>query len=146
MLSKIRQDMQDAMRKKDMVAANALRMVLSAVSYAEVAKKGKLDEGEVIGVIQKAVKTRKESIEEFKKGGRQDLVDKETKELAVLERYLPQQLSAADMEALVAKVIAEVGATSMKDMSKVMKEIMAKHKGQVDGKVVQQFVVAKLKA
>jgi len=145
MIDKLRADLKEAMKQKDQLRTSVLRMAISAVRYAEDAKQKTLSDNDVITVIQKAVKTRRDSIEQFKKGGRDDLVAKETQEIAILEQYLPKQLDQAATEALVDQAIAEVGAASMKDMGLVMKKIMSEHRGEVDGRTAQQIVSARLK-
>ena len=111
---KIQKDLTDAMRAKDELRLSVLRMVKSAITYKETEKMRKIDEAESIQLLQTLVKQRKESIEQFGKDGRQDLVDKETKELAIIEGYLPAGASDAEMDAAIGKAIAETGASSMK--------------------------------
>jgi len=144
MLEKIRNDLKAAMKAGDKTALSTLRMVLSAIKSKQVEAGEELSEADVIAVIEKGVKTRKESIEQFKKGGRDDLVAKEEAELKVLEKYLPQRLSEEEVRSLVDKIIAEEGASNKGDIGKVMKRIMAEYRGQVDGKQVQQIVAEKL--
>jgi uncharacterized protein YqeY len=106
----------------------------------EEVKLGKpLDDAGVLVVIQRGIKTRKESVEQFTKGGRQELADKEAKEIEVLLRYLPKQLDEAATRALVEKIVAEVGAQHKGDIGKVMRKIMTDHRGEVDGALVQRI-------
>ena len=136
-----------AMRAKDVVKLSALRMLKSAVMNKSVEKKSDLSDAEVLQVVASLVKQRRDSIEQFTKGGRTDLADKETAEIAILERYLPPAASAEDIEAAVAAAIAESGATSPKDMGKVMKAVMPKLAGKhADGKAVNEAVRRKLGA
>jgi len=139
LLEKIREDMKAAMRARDTVALGALRMIVAAVMNEEVKLGKSLDDAGVMGILQRGIKTRKESVEQFTKGGRQELADKETKEIEVLQRYLPQQLDEAGTRALVEKVIAEVGAQHKGDVGKVMRKIMTEHRGEVDGALVQRI-------
>ena len=142
---RIQKDLTDAMRSKDELRLSVLRGIKSAIKYKETEKIRALDEAESIQVLQTLVKQRKESIEQFGKGGRQDLVDKETKELAILESYLPAGASDAEMDAAVAKAIAETGANSMKQMGAVVKGAKAHLEGKtVDGKALSDRVRARL--
>jgi uncharacterized protein len=135
----------DAMRRKDAPRLSALRMLKAAFMNREVEKGRALDDGEARQVVQSLVKQRRDSIEQFTKGGRQDLVDKETAEIAVLESYLPAAADPALIEGAVAEAIAETGATSAKDMGRVMKAVMARLAGQtIDGKSVNELVRKKL--
>ena len=137
----------DAMRKKDTVRLGALRMLKAAFMNKSVEKGRDLDEAEERQVVTSLVKQRRDSIEQFAKGGRQDLVDKETAEIAILEAYLPPAIDPAALEKAVADAIAETGATSAKDLGRVMKAAMAKLAGQtVDGKSVNELVRRKLGA
>src|SRR5258706_206241 len=113
----------DAMRAKDELRLSVLRMIKSAITYKETEKLRKLDEPESIQLLQTMVKQRKESIGQFAKGNRNDLVEKETKELAIIESYLPAGASEAEMDAAISKAVAETGATSIKQMGAVVKEI-----------------------
>jgi len=135
----------DAMRKRDAVRLGALRMLKAALMNREVERGRALDDTEAAQVVASLVKQRKESIEQFTKGGRQDLVDKETAEIRVLEAYLPPAADRADIDRAIAEAIAETGAASLKDMGRVMKAAMARLAGQsVDGKTVNELVKEKL--
>jgi len=135
----------DAMRQKDIVRLGTLRMLKAALMNREVERGRALDAAESQQVVVSLVKQRKDSIEQFTKGGRQDLVDKESAEIRVLEAYLPAAADASDIEHAVASAIQETGATSPKDMGRVMKVVMAKLAGQtVDGKAVNELVRARL--
>ena len=135
----------DAMRKQDAARLGPLRMLKAAFMNKSVEKGRDLDDAEERQVVSSLVKQRRDSIEQFTKGGRQDLVDKETAEIAVLEAYLPPAVDPAALEQAVAAAIAETGATSPKDMGRVMKAAMAKLAGQtVDGKAVNDLVRRKL--
>jgi uncharacterized protein YqeY len=137
----------DAMRQKDAVRLSALRMLKAAFMNKDLEKGHSLDDAEARQVVSALVKQRKDSIEQFTKGGRQDLADKEAAEILVLEAYLPPAADPAAVDAAVAGAIAETGATSPKDMGRVMKAAMAKLAGQnVDGKTVNELVRKKLGA
>ena len=135
----------DAMRRKDAGLLSALRMLKAAFMNKSVEKGHELNDDEARQVVNALVKQRRDSIEQFLKGGRQDLADKETAEIAVLESYLPPAADPALVERAVVDAIAETGATSPKDMGKVMKAVLGKLAGQtVDGKVVNELVRQKL--
>ena len=135
----------DAMRRQDAPRLSALRMLKAALMNREVEKSRALDAAESLQVVSSLVKQRRDSIEQFQKGGRQDLVDKETAEIAILERYLPPPVDPAALERAVAEAITETGAASPKDMGRVMKAAMARLSGQtVDGRLVNELVKKKL--
>ena len=135
----------DAMRRQDQIRLVALRMLKAALVNREIDRGRALDDGEARQVVGTLVKQRKDSIEQFMKGGRQDLADKEAAEIRVLEAYLPPSADPAAVEHAVVEAIAETGATSAKDMGRVMKAAMAKLAGQsVDGKTVNDLVRQKL--
>src|SRR6516225_3709873 len=135
----------DAMRKQEVVRLGALRMLKAAFMNREVERGHALDDDEARQVVAVLVKQRKDSIDQFTKGGRDDLAKKEAAEIAVLEAYLPPAADPAVIERAVADAIAEVGATSAKDLGKVMKAAMAKLSGQsVDGKEVNEMVRQRL--
>jgi len=142
---KIQSDIVAAMKAKDELRLSVLRMVKAAIQHKEIEKIRKLDEAESIGLLQTLVKQRKESIDQFGKGGRQDLVDKETKELAIIEAYLPAGASEAEMDAAIAKAIAEAGANSIKQMGAVVKAAKSALEGKtVDGKALSDRVRERL--
>lgn len=143
-IDEITEDMKRAMKSKDEIALSTLRMILSDIKYAKIEKREELDEKDIFAVIQKGIKSRKESVDQFRKGGREDLALKELKEIEILEKYIPEKITGEKLSQIVDKVIEELGAKS-KDVGKVMKAIMTEYKGQVDGKEVQQIVAEKLK-
>jgi uncharacterized protein YqeY len=144
---KVNADMTAAMKAKDAARLSALRMLKAAIMNKGVEKGHDLDDTEVQQVVSSLVKQRRDSIEQFAKAGRTDLVEKETGEIKVLEHYLPPAASAADIEAAVAAAIAETGASSPKDMGKVMKAVMPMLAGKnADGKTVNEIVRRKLGA
>ena len=135
----------DAMKAKDAARLVALRMLKAALMNREVERGRALDEGEARQVVSALVKQRRDSIEQFTKGGRKDLADKETAEIVVLEGYLPPAVDAGELENAVEAAIASTGATSAKDMGRVMKAVMADLAGKtVDGKAVNELVRRKL--
>jgi uncharacterized protein YqeY len=135
----------DAMRKQEPLRLGALRMLKAAFMNREIERGHALDDTEARQVVTTLVKQRRDSIDQFTKGGRQDLADKETAEIKVLEAYLPPAADPVIVERAVADAIAETGATSVKDMGRVMKAAMARLAGQsVDGKTVNELVRAKL--
>jgi uncharacterized protein YqeY len=136
--------LKDAMKAKDTVALDAVRSIKSAVKLAEIDAGKELSEEDVHAVIQKAVKQRRDSIDQFKSGGREDLVKVEEAQVAVLQRFLPAQLSEAEVSALVEAAVAATGASGPKDMGKVMGALMPKVKGKADGGMVNRLVKAKL--
>jgi uncharacterized protein YqeY len=138
-------DLKAAMLAKDNLRRDTLRMLKAAIEYAKIEqKKEQLADADVLAVIKKQVKQRQDSIDGFEKGGRTDLADKEKAEMAVLKSYLPEELSPAQLEEIVAGVIAELGASTKADMGKVMKAAQAKVAGRADGRAVSQLVGSKL--
>jgi len=142
----IANDMREAMKAREPVRVGALRMLMAAVKNTEVEKLHELSDDEVLEVIAREAKRRRESIEAFEKGGRTDLVDKESGELAVLEAYLPEKLSDDELAGLVDQAIAETGASTPKQMGEVMKALMPKLRGRADGTQVSAMVRARLGA
>ena len=137
----------DAMKAKDAARLVALRMLKAALMNREVERGRALDDGEARQVVSALVKQRRDSIEQFTKGGRKDLADKETAEIAILEAYLPAAVDGAELERAVDAAIASTGAASQKDMGRVMKAVMADLAGKtVDGKAVNELVRRKLGA
>ncbi len=134
------QDMKAAMKDKDVLRKNAIQMTRAAILQIEKDKQITLDDDAVIEVIAKEVKKRKDSIADFEKGGRADLVEATKAEISALAGYLPAQLSEEEITELVKTAISETGATSMKDMGKVMANIMPKTKGKADGSVINGIV------
>ena len=144
---KIGSDITAAMKAKDAPRLSALRMLKAAVMNKGVEKGRDLDDAEVLQVVASLVKQRRDSVDQFQQAGRTDLVDKETAEIAVLEQYLPPAASADEIDAAIAAAIAETGATSAKDMGKVMKAVMPKLAGKnADGRAVNEAVRRKLGA
>jgi uncharacterized protein YqeY len=141
---RITEDMKTAMRAKDAARLSTIRLLLAAIKQREVDERITLDDAQVVGVLDKMVKQRKDSIAAFAQGGRTDLVDKESAEMAVLEAYLPQRLSAEEVGAAVALLVAELGASGPGDMGKVMAAAKARFAGQADMGSVSAAVKAAL--
>ena len=142
------EDMKTAMKAKaeGKQRLAVIRMVRSAIRQAEIDGKTELDDAGVVSIISKEVKSRRDSIEEFRKGGREDLVEQNEAEIAVLMPYLPKQLSEDEIRELVKAAVAQTGASSPKDMGKVMGQLMPKVKGRADGKMVNTIVREMLNA
>jgi uncharacterized protein YqeY len=142
---KIQSQMSDAMRNKDQLRLSVLRMMKSAVKLREVEKMKPLEENEVIGVLTTLVKQRKDSVEQFRRGGREELAQKEEAEIKIIEEYLPAAASEDDIRRAIEEAVAETGASSMKDMGKVMKAALGRLAGKTaDGARVSQLVKEKL--
>jgi len=137
---KLNADIRQAMKDGDKVRRSTLRLVLAAVKNAEIAKQTVLTNGDILGIISKEVKQHQESIEAFKAGNRQDLVDQEEAELAILEEYMPQQMTRDEIIAEARIVIEEVGAQGPGDKGKVMPKIIARLKGRADGREINEIV------
>lgn len=138
---KIQSDIVTAMKAKDELRLSVLRMVKSAMHLKQVEKMKPLDDAEALQVLQTLMKQRRESVEQFTKGGRMDLADKETKEIAIIEEYLPAAPSNAEMQSAIEKAIAETGANSVKQMGAVVKAARAHLAGKtVDGKILSDLV------
>ncbi len=143
---KITDDMHAAMKAKDVARLSTLKMLLSAVGYVEMEKQRDLTDDDILSVVSKEVKQHRESVLAFKEGNRLDLADKEQKELDILLEYLPAQLSKEELESIVAKAIAEIGASGPSDKGKVMGKIMPLTKGKADGREVNAIVEKMLNA
>ena len=143
---KLESRMKDAMKQKDSLKLSVLRMAIAAVRNTEIVKKvKKLEEPDVLLVIQKMIKEHRESIAQFEKGNRPDLVEKEKKELEVLQGYVPEEMGLDELNSIVKTALQESGFTSKADAGKVMKAVMEKVKGRADGKVVNNIVLSLLK-
>lgn len=133
-------DLKAAMKDKDKIKKDTIQMVRAAILQVEKDQKITLDDAEIIDVVARELKKRKDSLKEFEKAGRQDLIDNTNREVEVLTKYLPEQLSDEVLEQMVRESIVEVGAQSIKDMGKVMKIILPKVKGKADGSKVNALV------
>ena len=144
---KIMADYKEAMKARDQLRVQTISFLRSELKYCAIdKKKEKLDDSEVALVLKKLIKQRQDSIAQFEKGQRMDLVVKEKAELEILKAYLPQEMSEAEVIKIVSEVVAELGIVTMKDMGRVMKEVMAKTKGAADNKMVSDAVRKKLEA
>ncbi|HVN23906.1 MAG TPA: GatB/YqeY domain-containing protein [Syntrophorhabdales bacterium] len=141
---RIEADLKKALKERDAVRVSTLRMLLGAVKYKEVEKVRPLAEEEFHGVVKTLIKQHSESIESFKKGHRQDLVEKEEKELVVLQEFVPAQLTLEELSGEVEEAIRQLDAKTPKDMGKVMKFLMEKHAARIDGKVLSDMVRQRL--
>ncbi len=141
---RITDDMKAAMRAGEKERLGVIRMITAAIKQREVDERISLDDAQVVGVLEKMVKQRKESLVQFQAGNRQDLVDKESAEIELLKTYLPSQLSDAEIDTLIADTIAATGASSVKDMGKVMGIIKSKAQGRADMGAVGAKIKAKL--
>ena len=137
---KLTDDLKQALRAGEKTRISVIRMVLSSINYAQIAKQAELTDADILGVIAREIRQRNESIDAFKKGNRPDLVAQEEAELALLQLYMPKQLTHDEIVAEVKKVIAEVGAQGIGDKGKVMQPLMAKLKGKADGREISTVV------
>jgi hypothetical protein len=140
------EELKAAMRSSDATRRDALRMVLAAVQRAEKEGKHRLADDEMLGVLTRELKVRRESVDTFRSGGREDLVAREEAAIAVVSEFMPQQMSDAELRALIEQAVAETGAASPRDMGKVMGWLSPKTRGRADGKVVSQLVTQVLTA
>ncbi len=140
LVDEIQKDMYKSMKEKEKERITAVRNIIGKLKYKYIDKGDKLTEQEEIKVIQSLAKQRRESIELYKQGGRNDLVETETKELSIIEEYLPQAMSEEEVRRLVRKTVKETGAESMSDLGKVMPLVMKKGAGKVDGKIAQEIL------
>lgn len=141
LIEQIDEDLKKALKGGNREVVTTLRGLKSDIKYYQINNKlEELTDDDVIGVLSSAAKKRRDSIDQFKKGGREDLVAKETSELELIKKYLPEQMSAEDLEAIANEAIAEAGAITPSDIGKVMKILMPKVKGKADGKIVKETV------
>lgn len=134
------EDMKTAMKDKDVIRKNTIQMARSAVLQVEKDSRITLDDDGVIDILAKEVKKRRDSLPEFEKSGRQDLIDNLKTEIDVLMKYLPQQLTEEELEVIVRQAVQDTGASSARDMGKIMQEVMPKVKGRADGRLINQIV------
>ena len=140
----ITEDMKSAMRAKETERLSAIRMLLAAIKQREVDERIVMTDGDVVAVVEKLIKQRRDSISQYQAANRQDLADKEQAELAIYQAYMPQALSDAEVDAAIAKAIASTGAAGMKDMGKVMAELKPQLAGKADMGKVSALIKAKL--
>jgi uncharacterized protein len=139
------QDYKDALKKKDQLRVSVISFLRAQMSYAALEKKKNVpDDADAVAVIKKLVKQHQDSIEQFTSGARQDLVEKEEKELQVLKEYLPQEMPADELAAVIEQTVKDTGAAGIKDMGKVMKEVVARTAGRADSKAISEKVKERL--
>ena len=141
---KLQEDLKSSMKNKDAIKKSVITLIRSSIKQYEVDNRVELQDDEIVDLIAKQLKQTRDSREEFAKAGRDDLVSKAEAEIEVLKEYLPQQLSEEELNEIVKLTISEVGATSMKDMGKIMSVIRPKVKGRADGKLINELVKANL--
>ena len=144
MIDRLQNDLKDSMRRGDALATSTLRLLLSQMQYAKIQAGRPLNEAETIAVLERAVKTRREAIEQYERGGRPELAEKERAEIGVVERYLPPPLTPEETTAAVEALITEHGAKDKKDLGRVMKEFQTRHRGRADGKTVSALIASRL--
>jgi uncharacterized protein YqeY len=137
---KLTDDLKQALRGRDKVKLSVIRLTIAAINNAEIARQATLEDADIYGVIAKEIRQRRESIEAFKLGNRADLVAQEEAEMAILQGYMPQQMTREEITAEARKVIAEVGAEGIKDKGKVMPRLIALLKGRADGREINEVV------
>ena len=145
MLDKLRSDLLDAMRSGNRTRIDTIRMLVSQLQYARIDLKRDPNEADVIAVLRRAVKTRRDAIELYEKAGRTDRAEKERAEILVVEGYLPAGMTPEELAAAVDAVLGDLGISQKKDMGRAMKEFMARHQGCADGKAVNALIAARLK-
>ncbi len=144
LMEKIMQDMKEAMKSKEKERLSTIRMLVSEIKKRQIDSGKEFDDNDILGVIKSMVKSREDSIKAYREGGREDLAEKEEREVEVLKAYLPKQLSEEEIAKIVEDAIKESGAQTVRDMGKVMKIVMGKYGSQVDGKTVNRIVKEKL--
>lgn len=137
---RIDSDLKEAMKASDTLRVSTLRLIKSAIKNKEIEKGEPLGDEEVLQVLSSLIKQRKESVEMYRRAGREDLAEKESSEINIIQAYMPEQLSDEDIQKIITEAINETGASSMKDMGRVMKTVMAKVKGRADGRKVNEMV------
>lgn len=144
MLEKISNDMMNALKNKEMLKLATLRMLKGAIDLERINKKHELNDEEIISIIEKQIKIRKESIIDFEKGNRTDLIDKTNEEINVLNSYMPEKLSDEEVISIIEKAINDIGANNISDMGKVMKEVSSQLRGKADMSYVSSIIKEKL--
>ena len=145
MLDKLKSDLTEAMRSGDRTRRDTIRMLLSQIQYARIELKRDLNDDDLIAVLRRAVKTRKDAAEQFEKGGHADRAATERAEIEVVERYLPAAMTAQETAAAVDALLEELAISEKKDMGRAMKEFMTRHRGRVDGKAINALIASRLK-
>lgn len=141
---KLTQHMKHAMKQKDVLKLSVIRLLMAEIKNREIELRKELDDGEVLALIQHAVKQRKEAMEQYRRGGREDLAEKEEREMEILRAYLPEEISETELIRIIEDAIASTGASSPKEMGKVMREVMPRVKGRADGRLVKELVRKRL--
>lgn len=144
MIEKLRNELKQSMKERNELRTSVLRLLISDFKYAQIEKRGPLDEAESIQVVKRAMKKRKESIEMYEKGGRPELAAKESEELKILQQFVPTEMDETAVTQRIEEIIKELGASGKKDLGRVMKEVLGRYKGQIDGKLAQKIVSEKL--
>ncbi|RYM05307.1 GatB/YqeY domain-containing protein [Sporolactobacillus sp. THM7-7] len=144
LVDRLTTDMKQAMRAKDRTRLSVIRMIKTSLQNESIKHGRSLSEDDALAVLNRELKQRKDSLQEFEKAGRQDLADEVSKEIAIVQSYMPEQLSEDDIQSIIDETISEVGAQSKADMGKVMKAVMPKVKGRADGSLVNRLVRSKL--
>ena len=144
LLETLTEDMKNSMRERNALKTSVLRMAISDCKYGKVEKMRELTDDEVVAVIKKGIKSREDSVTQYRNAGRDDLADKEATEAVILKKYVPTTMGGAELEAIVVQAIADTGAVSTRDIGKVMKAVLAAHGARVDGKDVQKLAAARL--
>ena len=140
MKEKIFQDLKEAMRAQDVARRTTLRMVVAAIKNLEIETSSELEAGDVLQIIQKQVKSRRESIEEFRKGNREDLIEKEQTEIDILKEYLPEEASEENIRSAAAEIITSINASGPQDIGKVMPKLIEQFQGRADGRTINGIV------
>ena len=140
MKDKILQDLKEAMRAQDVARRTTLRMVVAAIKNLEIETSSELEAGDVLQIIQKQVKSRRESIEEFRKGNREDLIEKEQTEIDILKEYLPEEASEENIRSAAAEIITSINASGPQDIGKVMPKLIEQFQGRADGRTINGIV------
>jgi uncharacterized protein YqeY len=140
----IDRDLKEALKRRDSLRLSVLRMLKSDIRYKEIERRSELSDDEIISVLSSSIKKRKDSIQQFEKGEREDLASREKAELEVISKYLPEQLTEEELSNIISQAIEEAGATGPSNLGMVMKEVMPKIKGRADGKKVNQMVSSQL--
>jgi len=141
---KLMEDLKDAMKNHNEVKKNTVTMIRASIKQIEVDKRVELEDNEIIDIISKEAKKRKDALAEFEKAGREDLIAQTNEELVIIKEYLPEELSIEELTSIIEETIKEVGAETMKDMGKVMQAVKAKTAGRADGKTINEIVKSKL--
>jgi len=141
---KLMEDLKESMKNHDEVKKNTITMIRASIKQIEVDKRIELEDNDIIEIISKEAKKRKDALAEFEKAGREDLIAQTNEELAIIKTYLPEELSTEELTKIIEETIAEVGAETMKDMGKVMQAVKTKTSGRADGKTINEIVKSKL--